>query len=35
MLLCGLLAMEQITLRRSDGWKDLKEVQTPSLQQAA
>jgi len=35
VLLYGLFAMEQITLRRIDGWRDLKEVQRPGLQQAA
>ena len=35
VLLYGLFAMEQITLRRIDGWKDMKEVQTPGLQQVA
>ena len=35
VLLYGLFAMEQITLRKIDGWKDLKEVQLPGLQHAA
>ena len=35
VLLYGLFAMEQITLRRIDGWNDLKEVQLPGLQHAA
>lgn len=35
VLLYGLFAMEQIRLRRIDGWKDLKEVKLPGLQQAA
>jgi transposase-like protein len=35
VLLYGLFAMEQITLRRIDGWKDLKEVKMPGLQHAA
>lgn len=35
VLLYGLFAMEQITLRRIDGWKDLKEVKIPGLQHAA
>ena len=35
VLLYGLFAMEQITLRKIDGWKDLKEVQTPGLRQVA
>ena len=35
VLLYGLFAMGQITLRKIDGWKDLKEVQLPGLQHAA
>lgn len=35
VLLYGLFAMGQITLRKIAGWKDLKEVQTPGLQQVA
>lgn len=35
VLLYGLFAMEQITLRKIDGWKDLKEIQLPGLQHAA
>jgi len=35
VLLYGLFATEQITLRRIDGWKNMKEVQLPGLQHAA
>ena len=35
VLLYGLFSMEQITLRRIDGWKDLEKVQRPGLQQVA
>jgi len=35
VVLYGLFAMGQITLRRIDGWKDLEKVQRPSLRQAA
>lgn len=35
VLLYGLFAMEQITLRKIDGWKDMQEVKKPGLQQVA
>jgi transposase-like protein len=35
VLLYALFAAEQITLRKIDGWKDMKEVEVPGLQQVA
>jgi transposase-like protein len=35
VLLYALFAAEQITLRKIDGWKDMKDVEVPGLQQVA